>query len=382
MQRRDFLAALGVGTAGAVLAGCKPDKKPEAATEGAKKLKLKWKMVTSWPKNFPGLGTAANALAKNIYDLSEGQIEIKVLGAGEMVGALDVFDAVSQGTAQMGHSASYNWKGKVPEAQFFCSVPFGLNANETNAWIYYGGGQKLWNDLYAPYNLVPFIAGNTGSQMAGWFRKEIKSLDDFKNIKMRIPGFGGEVLEKIGATVVNLPGGEIYTALKTGTIDATEFVGPYNDLALGFYQAAKYYYYPAWHEPGSSIELMVNKTEYDALPPHLQKVIEIASVAAGNDNLAEMNYHNAIALDELINKHGVILKKLPDDVYFELRKTTEEVMQDMAKQSKQMQTIYDSFIGFRGKIEKYQEISDLGYLQGRSETSAKLAQLANSKAKK
>lgn len=376
MQRRDFLAALGVGTAGAVLAGCKPDKKPEAATSGAKKLKLKWKMVTSWPKNFPGLGTGANKLAKNIYDLSEGQIEVKVLGAGEMVGALDVFDAVSQGTAQLGHSASYNWKGKVPEAQFFCAVPFGLNANETNAWIYYGGGQKLWNDLYAPYNLVPFIAGNTSSQMAGWFRNEIKSLDDFKNIKMRIPGFGGEVLQRIGATVINLPGGEIYTALKTGNIDATEFVGPYNDLALGFYQAAKYYYYPAWHEPGSSIELMVNKKEYDALPPHLQKVIEIASVAAGNDVLAEMNFHNAIALDELINKHGVILKKLPDDVYFKLRQVTEEVMVDMAKESKQMQTIYNSFIDFRTKIEKYQEISDLGYLAGRSETSAKLAALA------
>ena len=206
-------------------------------------------MTTTWPKDFPGLGTGANRLADYIGALSDGELTVSVHGGGEIVPALEAFDAVSKGVAEMGHGAAYYWKGKTSAAQFFAAVPFGLTAQEMNAWIYTGGGQKLWDDLYAEFNLKPFLAGNTGVQMGGWFNREINSLEDMNGLKMRMPGLGGEVLTAIGAVPKLLPGGEIFTALESGAIDATEWVGPYNDLAFGFYKAAQYYYYPGWHEP-------------------------------------------------------------------------------------------------------------------------------------
>ncbi|MFT6654556.1 MAG: TRAP-type mannitol/chloroaromatic compound transport system substrate-binding protein, partial [Marinomonas primoryensis] len=231
------------------LVACGGSEKAEDTAKIEKKAEtIHWKMVTTWPKNFPGLGTGAEALAKNIKAMSNGRLDIKVYAAGELVPALEVFDTVSRGTAEMGHAASYYWKGKVPAAQFFTTVPFGLTALEFNAWIEYGGGLKLWEEIYAPFNLIPMPAGNPGVQMGGWFNKEINSLADFQGLKMRMPGLGGEVLKKVGASPINLPGSEIFTALQTGTIDATEWVGPYNDLAFGLYKAAKYYYYPGWHE--------------------------------------------------------------------------------------------------------------------------------------
>ena len=205
-----------------------------------------WRMVTTWPKNLPGLGTAPERMAENIRTMSQGRLNIKVYGAGEVVPALEVFEAVSQGTVQMGHGAAYYWRGKVPIAQFFTAVPFGLTAQEMNGWLLHGGGMELWRELYARYNLVPIPGGNTGVQMAGWFNREINSLDDFKGLKMRIPGMGGEVFERAGGTAINLPGGEIFTSMQTGVIDATEWVGPYNDLAFGLHQVARYYYYPGW----------------------------------------------------------------------------------------------------------------------------------------
>ena len=238
MKRRDFflksalLASLGLTSQKSVAA-----KKPEYS----------WKMITTWPKNFPGLGTGAENLANLINKLSSGRIKITVYGAGELVPAFEIFDAVSRGIAELGHGSAYYWKGKNESLQFFSTVPFGLTANEMNAWLYYGGGQELWQKAYSKFNLVPMAAGNTGIQMAGWFNKEINSLDDLKGLKMRIPGLGGEVLKRAGGTPVNLPGGELFTALKTGTIDATEWVNPYNDLAFGLHKAAKYYYYPGWH---------------------------------------------------------------------------------------------------------------------------------------
>ena len=196
-------------------------------------------------------------------------------GAGELVPAFEVFDAVSRGTAEMGHGAAYYWKGKSEAAQFFAAVPFGMNAQEMNAWFYYGGGLELWREIYAPFGLMPAPAGNTGVQMGGWFNKEINRLDDLKGLKMRIPGLGGEVLRRAGGTPVNLPGGEIFTALQTGAIDATEWVGPYNDLAFGLHKAAKYYYYPGWHEPGTTLEAIVNKQAFDALPKDLQSIVRM-----------------------------------------------------------------------------------------------------------
>ncbi|MFT5236033.1 MAG: TRAP-type mannitol/chloroaromatic compound transport system substrate-binding protein, partial [Shewanella sp.] len=194
---------------------------------------IEWKLVTSWPKNFPGLGMAPERFAKLVDEMSAGRLKIKVYGAGELMPAFEVFDAVSQGTVQMGHSAAYYWKGKTPAAQFFTSIPFGLNAQEMNGWLHYGGGMELWEEVYEPFGIIPLAGGNTGVQMGGWFNKEINSMEDLKGLKMRLPGLGGEVLKRVGGVPVTLPGRELFTALQTGAIDATEWVGPFNDLAFG-----------------------------------------------------------------------------------------------------------------------------------------------------
>ncbi len=366
MKRREFVTALGVGAAGAVLAGCTGSESgSEKQQASAKQEKIKWKMVTTWPKNFPGLGTAANSLAEKITKMSGGRLEIKVYGAGELVPAFGVFDAVSEGTAQMGHSASYYWKGKAPAAQFFAAVPFGLNAQEIASWIYYGGGLELWKEVYEPFNLIPTAVGNTGVQMAGWFNKEVNSLDDLKGLKMRIPGLGGEVLNRAGGTAVSLPGSELFTSLQTGAIDATEWVGPYNDKAFGLYKAAKYYYYPGWHEPGSVLEGMINKTAFEALPNDLQEVVMVATRAANQDMMDEVTYRNAVALKELVNDHGVELRELPSDVYQELRTISDEVVFEEAQKDDLSRRIYDSFINFRNLSDDYQKISEYAYLNGR-----------------
>jgi TRAP-type mannitol/chloroaromatic compound transport system substrate-binding protein len=269
MKRREFIKQAGVGSmalSGIVAAGCQSQdnagstgvqSNPAVTTQVDKP--VEWKMVTTWPKNFPGLGTGANFLAKLIEDMSGGRIKIKVYGAGELVPAFEIFDTVSNGTAQLGHGSAYYWKGKNAALQFFSTVPFGLTADEMNAWLYHGGGMALWEEAYAPFGLIPMAAGNTGVQMAGWFNKEINSLDDLKGLKMRIPGLGGEVLKRIGGTPVNLPGAELFTAMQSVTIDATEWVNPYNDLAFGLYKVAKHYYYPGWHEPGTTLECFINK---------------------------------------------------------------------------------------------------------------------------
>ena len=265
MKRREFLKGAGVSAIlGGSLAGC--DSTEQAGTKTvapaapvATQETIEWKMVTTWPKNFPGLGTGANYLAELIGQMSGGRLKVKVYGAKELVPAFEIFDAVSNGTAEMGHGAAYYWKGKSEAAQFFAAVPFGLTAQEMNAWLYHGGGMELWKEVYEPFGLVPTAAGNTGVQMGGWFNKEINAVADLEGLKMRIPGLGGEVLKRAGGTPVSLPGGEIFPSLQSGAIDATEWVGPYNDLAFGLYKAAKHYYYPGWHEPGTTLECFVSK---------------------------------------------------------------------------------------------------------------------------
>ena len=293
-----------------LIAGCSSEAINVETTSIDKDTTYNWRLVTSWPKNYPGLGMAPERIADLVEEMSDGQMTITVYGAEEQVPAFGVFDAVSSGSHQMGHSGGYFWKGKVPAAQFFTSVPFGLTADEINAWVNRGGGLELWREIYAPFNIYPIPAGNTGTQMFGWFNKEINSLDDIKGLKMRIPGIGGEVLKEAGGIPVTLPGGELFTALQTGVIDATEWVGPYNDLTFGFHQAAKYYYYPGWHEPGSMLELLINKDEWDALPKHLQVIIDTAAKAVNQDILDEYTAKNNKALRELVDVHGVELTDL------------------------------------------------------------------------
>ncbi|MBR9827042.1 MAG: TRAP transporter substrate-binding protein [Oceanospirillales bacterium] len=327
---------------------------------------FKWKMVTTWPKNFPGLGTGANRLAEMINAMSNGRIQVKVYGAGELVGALEIFDAVSRGTAEMGHGAAYYWKGKSTAAQFFASVPFGMTAQEMNSWLYHGGGMELWEEVYDKFGLVPGAAGNTGVQMGGWFNKEINSVDDLKGLKMRIPGLGGEVLKRAGGTPVLLPGGEIFSSLQSGTIDATEWVGPYNDMAFGLHKAAKYYYYPGWHEPGSTLECFINKEAFQALPEDLQVIVRSALRVANQDMLAEFTMKNNQALDQLVNKHGVELRNFPDDVLLKLRTLSDEVVAEEAQKDEISRKVYESFTAFRDQVQQWTAVSEQAYLNARS----------------
>ena len=324
-----------------------------------------WSLVTTWPKNYPGLGMAPERLAKLVKEMSDGRMNIMVYGAGEIVPAMGVFDAVSSGSVQMGHSGAYYWKGKIPAAQFFAGVPFGLNAKEMNAWVNRGGGLKIWRELYEPFNIYPIPCGNTGTQMFGWFNKEINSLDDLKGLKMRIPGVGGEVFKRAGGNPVNIPGGELYTAMQTGTIDAVEWVGPYNDLAFGFQQVAKYYYYPGWHEPGSMLELLVNDDAWESLPPDLQAIIETAAKAVNQDLLDEYTASNNKALKELIETHGVELRKLPEEVIMEFKRISEEIIEE-SLDDETTRKVHASFKDFLEEVSEYHSIAEDAFIEARS----------------
>jgi len=358
MQRRDFMKKVGAGSL-AVGAGVAGMRTAHAETE------LKWKMVTTWPKNFPGLGTGANKLAELIGEMSGGRIKVKVYGAKELVPAFEVFDAVSQGTAELGHGAAYYWKGKSEAAQFFAAMPFGMTAQEMNGWLYHGGGLELWTELYAGFGLVPAPAGNTGVQMGGWFNKEINSVADLSGLKMRIPGLGGEVLKRAGGTPVNLPGGELFTSLQSGAIDATEWVGPYNDLAFGLYKAAKYYYYPGWHEPGTTLEALVNKKAFDALPADLQSIVLNACKVVNQDMLAEYTARNPVALQTLLKKHGVDMRPYPDDVIAKLKQLSEEVISEIAQKDEFSQKVFASYQKFLQQSKEWSNVSELAYLKAR-----------------
>ena len=357
MKRRDFIKQASVGAVASSAVAAPAIVKADT--------KIKWKMVTTWPKNFPVLGTGANQLAKLITEMTDGRIKVKVYGAGELIPAFEVFDAVSRGTAQMGHGAAYYWKGKIEEAQFFSTVPFGMNAQEMTSWLYYGGGMELWRETYEPFGVIPAAAGNTTVQMAGWFNKEINSTNDLKGLKMRIPGLGGEVLKRAGGTPVNLPGGELFTSLKTGAIDATEWVGPYNDLAFGLHKAAKYYYYPGWHEPGTTLEAIINKEAFEALPKDLQSIVENCCKTVNQNMSLEYTAKNNAALDTLVNKHNVDLRRLPDDVLLKLKTLSEDVVSELAGKNKAAQKIYDSYSKFYKQVSAWHEISEKIYFNVR-----------------
>ncbi len=359
MKRRQFVtasAAAGVTAATAASSFPRP-----AIAQG----KHRWRMVTTWPKNFPGLGTGANYLAKLITEASEGRLEVEVYGAGELVPAFEAIDAVGSGTAEMGHGAPYYWKGKVRATEFIAVLPFGLTAQELNAWFYFGGGQALADEAYAQLNCKFFPAGNSGVQMGGWFNKEINSLDDLKGLKMRIPGLGGEVMKAAGAVVVNLPGGEIMPALQSGSIDATEWVGPYNDLAFGFYKVAKYYYYPGWHEPGTAIDAFINLDAWNELPKDLQAVVEGACRAANLTMLSEFTAANEDALEVLVKKHGVVVKKFPDEVLTRLGELAGQVIDGIAAEDALARKVLDSILDFRRKALAWTELSELAFAQAR-----------------
>ncbi|MEE4186314.1 MAG: ABC transporter substrate-binding protein [Gammaproteobacteria bacterium] len=359
MKRRDVLTATGALALGA----CASDPEPgSAATTGQR---FNWKMVTTWPPGFPGMQTGVMRMVEQIAAASGGRLSIKVYAGNELVPPLEVFDAVSRGTVEMGHGAAYYWKGKAEAAQFFTTIPFGLTFMEMNGWLYYGGGLELYRELYADFDLVPFPAGNTGVQMGGWFNREINSIADLQGLKMRIPGLGGEALARAGGTPVTLPGAEIFTALQTGVIDACEWVGPYNDMILGLPAAARYYYYPGWHEPGPTLETLVNKQAFDTLPPDLQMIVQLASAALNEQMTAEFTARNAESLAELQNNPNVEMRRFPDDVLRELRGYTEAIMLEMSERDPRTRRIFESFQAYRQRAAAWTRISETAYLNSR-----------------
>lgn len=342
-----------------------PTSFPVSSDKSRQAPQYTWRLVTSWPKKFPGLGMAPERFAEHVSAMSRGRLKIDVYGANEIVPALGVFDAVSSGSVEMGHSAAYYWKGKISAGVFFTSVPFGMNAQELNAWLHYGGGLEVWRELYAPFNLIPFAGGNTGVQMGGWFNTEIRALDDIKNLKMRIPGFGGEVFTRAGGTAVNIPGGELYTALQSGVIDATEWVGPYNDQAFGFQNIAQFYYYPGWHEPGAGLEFTVNKDAFSALPSDLQAIIEVAARAVNQDMLDEYTHSNSRALTELTNNYSVTPQKFPQDVLDNLQTITHTLFKEKSRTDDAFDKVHKAYQEYFSSVRRYHDISEKQYYESR-----------------
>ncbi len=355
IKRRTFLKRAAAGTvAGATLSA-------PAIAAGRRRLK----MVTTWPKNFPGVGTGAERLARRITEASDGQLTVRVLAAGELVPAFSSFDAVSSGTAEMYHGADYYWQGKSKAFNFYSAVPFGMTGPELAAWIRVGGGQELWDELCAPFGIKPFFAGGTGAQMGGWFKKEINSLEDFKGLKIRMPGLGGEVLRRLGAAAVTLPAGEIFPALQSGAIDATEWIGPWNDLAFGFYKIVKYYYYPGFHEPGTGLGVGINMEVWESFTKSQKAIIRDAMAAEQSVMVAEFDGRNAQALEVLLRDHGVKLRRFSDDILRAIRKVSAEVVAKAAESDAMSKKVYDSYTAFQKSIMGWSDVTAHAYENAR-----------------
>ena len=324
-----------------------------------------WRMVTSWPKNLPGPGVTAERLARRIAAASGGRLNVIVHAAGELVPGLEVFDAVQGGTAQMAHTASFFWQGKMPASVFFTAMPFGLTAPEHAAWILHGGGQALWDELYEPFGVRAYMAGNTGMQMGGWFRREITGLEDIKGLKIRMPGLGGEVLRRLGAAPVALPPAEIFPALQSGVVDATEFLGPWSDRAQGFYRVAPYYYAPGFHEPNGTGECIISREAFDALPADLQAVVEQACATENAFALAESDWMNGAALEALVAENDVQLRAYPQEVLAAARETAETVMDDAAQADAMFARILTSYRAARTRLAGWTRAGTQPYLAAR-----------------
>ncbi|MGR3803487.1 TRAP transporter substrate-binding protein [Marinibacterium profundimaris] len=336
MERRKFLAGAALAGTGTVLAA------PMVNAQNAKTMTI----VSTWPRDFPGLGLSAQRLAARITEVSNGAIQTEYFAAGERVGAFDSFDEVASGNSQAYIGADYYWVGKHPAYAYFTAVPFGMTTAEQNAWVKFGGGQELWDQLGAEFGVKGLLAGNTGTQAGGWFNKEINSPDDLQGLKMRIPGLGGNVMSKLGASTVSLPGGQIYENLVSGAIEATEWVGPYNDYFMKFYEAAKYYYTAGMHEPGSALALGMNADWWGGLSDYEKAVITAACMEENAAQYEETVALNGVYLQRLIDEHGVEIKSFNDDVWDAFGEASEEVTEEVREHSEMAATINDSYQDF------------------------------------
>lgn len=359
MKRRDFVKKV---SAGAVVGGTMLASNIRTSKAAAPRT---LKMVTSWPKNFPGLGTAARRFGERLQAASGGRYKVKLYAGGELVHPLKCHDAVQQGTAELYHSADYYYKGKSMAYAFYAAVPFGLTASEMDGWINHGGGQELWDELGAQFGIKSLPCSNTGVQMGGWFKKPITKIDDLKGLKMRIPGMGGDVLNALGGTSITLGGSEIMPALQAGTIDATEWVGPWNDLAFGFYKVVKNYMWPGFHEPGTMLSLGINKKFWDRLSKNDKELFKVCALAENNYGYSEFLANNGAALDTLIAKHGVKIHEYPDKVFKAFGEASRDVLLDASKKDAITKKVYQSFMKFRKNAIGWSKLSQGSYLRKR-----------------
>ncbi|MDX1422518.1 MAG: TRAP transporter substrate-binding protein [Kiloniellales bacterium] len=357
--RRGFLKRAAAGSAALAAASGLP--RP-ALAQGAKR----WRMQTTWPKDSPGLGSGADKLAALIGAMSGGRLTVEVFGADEIVPAFETMDAVSGGAIEMGHGAPYYWADRLAATQFIASTPFGLNVAEQNAWIAFGGGQALADKVYRELGCKFFASGNTGVQAGGWFNAEIRTTEDYRGLKIRMPGLGGEVIRAAGGDVVNLPGGEILPALQSGAVEAAEWVGPYNDLALGLYESAKFYYYPGWHEPATLLDNFINLNAWESLGDDLKAVVASANAHVNAYVFDEFTANNDAALETLVNQHGVVLKKFPDPVLDALGALSGEVLGDLAAADPLSREVMESVLAFREKSIAYAKFSEQAFYNARA----------------
>jgi len=358
MKRRTFIKGAAVGYAATAAS-------PLAAPAIAQG-RIQWKMVTCWPRNMPAIGVGAQRLCDRIGEMSGGRLTIKLYAAGELVPAFEVFDAVREGIAEAGHDAPYYWIAKHSAIPFFCSVPAGLTPQEHCAWITSGGGQALWDELNADFGVRAFLAGSGCPNMGGWFRREINSPADLDGLRMRIPGLGAEVFSRLGVITVNMPGSEVLPALQSGAIDATEWAGPYIDLALGLYKVAPYYYGPGIHEPGPAISLLVNNEAYEELPNDLKAMVQAAAAEDNGRMIFETTAFNATALQTLIEKHDVDVRHFPDEVISLMLSNAEDVLRETAAKTEIGQRVFESWNAFRGRMIGNAAYSEMGYLNRRA----------------
>lgn len=354
MKRRDFLKA-GAGAATGAIAGAPMIVKAQSDQT------FNWRMTNAYPPGAPfyvsGPGSPEDFCAK-VDVLSGGRLKIDHFAADELIPALEGFDAVADGTVQMNAANAYFWAGKVAAAQYFTTVPFGMNFQGMNAWLYHGGGLELWHELYAERGLIAFPMGNTGVQMTGWFRDPIESVDDLDGLKMRIPGLAGEVYSELGVRTRLLPGGEIFPALERGVIDAAEFVGPYQDRRLGLHKAAKHYYTTGWHEPNNVTELLINLEAWESLPADLQEVVKVAAMACNMESHAWSEANNADALVDLVENEGVEAHTLPDSVVKRIKEVTFDVLESIADGDPEARKVHDAFFAFREKHSSWAAVSE------------------------
>ena len=359
MKRRKFIKTAAAITGSAVAASHLP--KPALAQE-----RIEMTIVSSWQRDFPGLGTGAQRFAENVSTASNGKIQITYFAADEKVGAFDVFDAVASGDAQGYHSAEFYAVNKHPGFAYFAAVPFGMTPAEINAWIHFGGGQKLWDELSAEFGLKAMPCGNSGIQWGGWFNKEVNSAEDLRGLRMRIPGLGANFFARLGGTPVSLSGGEVYEQLASGAIDAAEWAGPWNDEALRLHEAAKYYYYPGVHEPGAVTSFGVNASLWGRLAASDRALLTACARAENDTMLAEFNARNGAALARLVDRHGVELREFSDSICDAFAVAAEEVLEETRQHSPLARRIHESFAASRAEVSRYIELNDVNYITKRN----------------